>query len=86
MYKTHYLSKYPGPVKIGEFKNYSNRLNHLKNINNKKAHFCKKNHLCKNNLNATWKIIGNLLKRKTIQSKPKTITCGIPQGSTLDSL
>ena len=50
--------------KFCEFKNYSNRLNHLKNIN-KKAYFCKKFDLCKNNLKATWKIIGNLIKRKT---------------------
>ena len=66
MYKTHYLSN--NPVKIGEFKSYSNRLNHLKNIN-KKAYFFKKFDLCKNNLKATWKIIGNLIKRKT---KPQT--------------
>ena len=56
MYKTHCLSKDPG--KIGEFKNYSNRLNHLKNTS-KKAYFCKKFDLCKNNLKATCKIIGN---------------------------
>ena len=62
MYKTHYLSN--NPVKIREFKNYSNRLNHLKNIS-KKAYFCKKFDLSKNNLKATWKITGNLIKRKT---------------------
>ena len=71
MYKTHYLSN--NPVKIREFKNYSNRLNHLKNIN-KKAYFCKKFDLCKNNLKATWKIIGNLIKRKTkAQTTPQRI-------------
>ena len=47
MYKTHYLFK--DPVKIGEFKNYSNRINHLKNTS-KKAYFCKKIDLCKTNL------------------------------------
>ena len=71
MYKTHYLSKDPG--KIGEFKNYSNRLNYLKNTS-KKAYFCKKFDLCKNNLKATWKIIGNLIKRKTKgQTTPQRI-------------
>ena len=71
MYKTHYLSN--DPVKIGEFKNYSNRLNYLKNIN-KKAYFCKKFDLCKNNLKATWNIIGNLIKRKTKeQTTPQRI-------------
>ena len=71
MYKTHYLSN--NPVKIGEFKNYSNRLNHLKNIN-KKAYFCKKFDLGKNNLKATWKIISNLIKRKTkAQTTPQRI-------------
>lgn len=71
MYKTHYLSN--DPVKICEFKKYSNRLNHLKNIN-KKAYFCKKFDLCKNNLKATWKIIGNLIKRKTKgQTSPQRI-------------
>ena len=71
MYKTHYLSN--DPVKIGELKNYSNRLNHLKNIN-KKAYFCKKFALCKNNLKATWKIIANLIKRKTKgQTTPQRI-------------
>ena len=44
MYKTHYLSN--NPVKIREFKKYSNRLNHLKNIS-KKAYFCKKIDLSK---------------------------------------
>ena len=67
----NYLSN--NPVKIGEFKNYSIRLNHLKNIN-KKAYFCKKIDLCKNNLKATWKIIGNLIKRKTkAQTTPQRI-------------
>ena len=71
MYKTHYLSKDPG--KIGEFKNHSNRLNYLKNTS-KKAYFCKKFNLCKNNLKATWKIIGNLIKRKTKgQTTPQRI-------------
>ena len=71
MYKTHYLSN--DPVKIGEFKNYPNRQNHLKNIN-KKAYFCKKFDLCKNKLKATWKIIGNLIKRKTKgQTTPQKI-------------
>ena len=69
--QTHYLSN--DPVKIGKFKIYSNRLNHLKNIN-KKAYFCKKFELCKNNIKATWKIIGNLIKRKTKgQTTPQRI-------------
>ena len=71
MYKTHYLSD--NPVKIREFKNYSNRLNHLKNIN-KKGYFCKKIDLCKNNVKATSKIIGNLIKRETkAQTTPQRI-------------
>ena len=81
MYKTHYLSN--DPVKICEFKKYSNRLNHLKNIN-KKAYFCKKFDLCKNNLKATWKIIGNLIKRKTKgQTSPQRI---VRNNKTFDSL
>ena len=62
MYKTHFLSK--DPVKVNEFKKYSNRLNYLKSIS-KKAYFCKHFDLCKGNLKATWKLIGTLIKRKT---------------------
>ena len=71
MFKIHYLLN--NPVKIREFKNYSNRLNHLKNIS-KKAYFCKKIDLSKNNLKAAWKIIGSPIKRKTKgQNTPQRI-------------
>ena len=69
LYKTNYLSN--NPVKIGEFKNHSNRLNHLLI---RKPTSVKKFDLCKNNLKATWKIIGNLIKRKTkAQTAPQKI-------------
>ena len=62
MYKTHFFSK--APAKVNKFKKYSNRLNRLKSMS-KKAYFCKHFDLCKDNLKATWKLVGTLIKRKT---------------------
>ena len=62
MYRTHFLSN--DPVKVAEYKKYANKLNKLKSFN-KKAYYRKHFDLCTNNLKATWKLIGTLIKRKT---------------------
>lgn len=62
MYRTHFLSN--DPVKVAEYKKYANKLNKLKSFN-KKAYYRKHFDLCTNNLKATWKPIGTLIKRKT---------------------
>ena len=62
MYTTYFLSH--DPIKIVEFKKYSNKLNQNKNIS-KKTYFCMHFEMCKSNLKATWKLIGTLIKRKT---------------------
>ena len=61
MYKTHFLST--DPDKVAEYKKFSNKLNHVKSAS-KKTYFSKRFELCKNNLKATWKLIGALIKRK----------------------
>ena len=72
MYTTHFLSN--DPVKIAEFKTYSNKLNQLKNVS-KKTNFCRHFEMCQSNLKATWKLIGTLIKRKTkSQTIPLRIT------------
>ena len=72
MYTTHFLSN--DPVKIAEFKTYSNKLNQLKNVS-KKTNFCRHFEMCQSNLKATWKLIGTLIKRKTkSQTIPRRIT------------
>ena len=72
MYTTHFLSN--DPVKIAEFKKYSNKLNQLKNIS-KKTYFCRHFEMCQSNLKATWKLIDTLIKRKTkSQTIPLRIT------------
>ena len=72
MYTTHFLSN--DPVKIAEFKTYSNKLNQLKNVS-KKTNFCRHFEMCQSNLKATWKLIGTLTKRKTkSQTIPLRIT------------
>ena len=45
----------------------SNVLNHLKTVS-KKVYYCKQFNLHRNNLKATWKLIGTLIKRKTKES------------------
>ena len=62
MYTTYFLSH--DPIKILEFKKYSNKLNQNKNIS-KTTYFCMHFEMCKSNLKATWKVIGTLIKRKT---------------------
>ena len=62
MYTTHFLSN--DPVKIAEFKKYSNKLNQLKNISTK-TYFRRRFEMCQSNLKAAWKLIGTLIKRKT---------------------
>ena len=72
MYTTHFLSN--DPVKIAEFKKYSNKLNQLKNIS-KKTYFCRHFEMFQSNLKATWKLIDTLIKRKTkSQTIPLRIT------------
>ena len=72
MYTTYFLSH--DPIKIVEFKKYSNKLNQNKNIS-KKTYFCMHFEMCKSNLKATWKLIGTLIKRKTkSQTIPLRIT------------
>ena len=71
MYRTHFLSN--NPAKIAEYKKYANRLNHLKTVS-KKVYYCKQFNLHRNNLKATWKLIGTLIKRKTKgQTSPSRI-------------
>ena len=47
-----------------EYKKYANKLNWLKNIC-KKNYFSQHFDLCKNNLKASWKLIGMLVKRNS---------------------
>ena len=61
MYKTHFFSTDPG--KVAECKKISNKLNQVKSAS-KKTYFSKHFEVCKNNLKATWKLIGALIKRK----------------------
>ena len=61
MYRTYFLSG--NPDKVVNYKRFSNRLNQVKAAS-KKAYFSKRFDLCKNNLKATWKLIGTLIKRK----------------------
>ena len=71
MYRTHFLSN--NPAKIAEYKKYAKKLNHLKTVS-KKVYYCKQFNLHRNNLKATWKLIGTLIKRKTKgQTSPSRI-------------
>ena len=79
MYTTHFFSN--DPVKIAELKKYSNKLNQLKNIS-KKTYFCWHFEMCKSNLNATWKLIGTLKKRKT---KSQTIPLRIARNNKIQT-
>ena len=68
MYRTHFLSNnLPPPQKKAEYKKYSKKLNHLKTVS-KKVYYCKQFNLHRNNLKATWKLIGTLIKWKTKES------------------
>ena len=74
MYHTHFLSKNPEKIKI--YKKYANTLTHLKN-KSKTGYYSSQFLKHKDNLKSTWKLIGNLIKRKTKgQSLPTRITCG----------
>ena len=67
LYKTHFLSN--NPIKVTEYKKYANKLNWLKNIC-KKNYFSQHFDLCKNNLKASWKLIGMLVKRNSKGQTP----------------
>ena len=62
LYRTHFLSN--DPVKKNEYKKYANILSHLKN-NNKANYFSLQFSKTKDNLKSTWKLIAQLIKRKT---------------------
>lgn len=61
MYHSHLLSK--NPHKINEYKKYANILTFIKQ-KSKKDYYHSQFTKYKNNLKTTWKIIGNLIKRK----------------------
>ena len=67
MYKTHFFSN--NPAKVAEYKKYANKLNWLKNTS-KKSYFCQHFDLCKNNLRASWRLIGMLIKRNSKGQTP----------------
>ena len=88
IYRTHFLSN--NPPKKAEYKKYANKLNHLKTVNHdillSKLYIygiCGtsfkwfKSYLC----NCT-----QFVKIDEIESSMETITCGVPQGSTLRPL
>ena len=56
-------------IKVTEYKKYANKLNWLKNIR-KKNYFSQHFDLCKNNLKASWKLIGILVKRNSKEQTP----------------
>ena len=71
MYRKHFLSN--NPVKTAEYEKYITKLNHLKTVRRKVYH-CKQFNLHRNNLKATCKLIGTLIKRKTKgQTSPSRI-------------
>lgn len=61
MYYTHFLSN--NINKKCRYKAYANKLNIIKN-KSKTAYYKSNFEMCKNNLKATWKLIGTLIKRK----------------------
>ena len=67
LYKTHFLSK--NPIKVTEYKKYAYKLNWPKNIC-KKNYFSQHFDLCKNNLKASWKLIGMLVKSNSKGQTP----------------
>lgn len=72
MYKTHFF-KHDDPEKMTAYKTYSNILNNLIK-KSKKAYFSSRFEENKGNLKMTWKLIGNIISRKTKgQSYPTKI-------------
>ena len=76
MYKTHFLSN--DPLKIQHYKIYANKLNKLKTTS-KIRYYADQFTRCKNNLKATWKLIGTLIKRKT---KGQSYPCKLIRNDT----
>ena len=66
MYKTHFFSN--DLLKIQHYKIYANKLNKLKTTS-KIRYYADQFTRCRNNLKATWKLIGTLIKRKTKGSR-----------------
>ena len=62
MYRTHFYSN--DTSKVTQYKRYANKLNRIKSIS-KLRYYNNQFDKCKNNLKATWKIIGTLIKRKS---------------------
>ena len=74
MYRSHFLSH--DYEKVTAYKKYSNTLSHLIS-KNKKDYFQSQFKRCKSNLRSTWKLIGNLIQRKTKgQSYPTRVVYG----------
>jgi hypothetical protein len=70
-YRTHFHSN--NIEKVNQYKRYSNKLNKIREqkLLLYNTQFAK----CKNNLKATWKLIGSIIKRKTKrQIRPTKIT------------
>ena len=61
MYKSHFFSK--NPMKVKEYKQYSNLLNKMK-ATAKEKYYNQYFQLYKENLKETWKLIGTIIKRK----------------------
>ena len=62
MYRTHFSSN--DTSKVTQYKRYANKLNIITSIS-KLRYYNNQFDQCKNNLKATWKIIGTLIKRKS---------------------
>ena len=72
MYRTHFHSN--NIEKVNQYKRYSNKLNKVK-LESKNYYYNTQFAKCKNNLKATWKLIGSIIKRKTKgQIRPTKIT------------
>ena len=72
MYRTHFHSN--NIEKVNQYKRYSNKLNKVK-LESKNYYYNTQFAKCKNNLKATWKLIGSIIKRKTKgQIHPTKIT------------
>ena len=67
-----------------EYKKYANKLNWLKNIC-KKNYFSQHFHLCKNNLKASWKLIGMLVKRKSKGQIPVSRLCSATRNGDVNN-
>ena len=72
MYRTHFHSN--NIEKVNQYKRYSNKLNKVK-LESKNYYYNTQFAKCKNNMKATWKLIGSIIKRKTKgQIHPTKIT------------